>query len=125
MPFQERRKYPRVSESIPCAVTLGQNSFSSKTKNLSCGGVLCLIPHSIPVMTKLEVDLKFPLGSPKDQSLAIQCTGVVVRQELETSTSGAREYLTAVYFSEIQMEDRRRIAEFVLNSMLSHARRRS
>jgi len=43
---------------------------------------------------------------------------VVVRQD-KLPLSENPEYLTAIFFSEIRQEDRRRIGEFVLHSMLT------
>ncbi|MBI3615966.1 MAG: PilZ domain-containing protein [Candidatus Omnitrophica bacterium] len=120
----DRRKYPRISESIPCQIAVGSSSFVAETKNLSCGGASCQLPQPLPLMTKLEVILNLP-PSESSSSRPIRILGVVVRQEPASVSGGSASYLTAIYFSEIQLEDRRRIAEFVLQSMLSHDRRRS
>ncbi len=127
MPFPERRKYPRVYEPVPCEVSVGPSALVTQAKNLSCGGVLCLLSVALPLMTKLEVTLQLPgvgRGSPPQ---SIRCIGVVVRQELslQPDSGKAASFQTAIYFSDIKQEDRRRIAEFVLQSMLSHDRRRS
>ncbi len=124
MPFSERRKYPRIPEFLPCQLSLDSIVLVAKTKNLSCGGALCQISESLPLMTKLNVRLELP-SSTGFLAQSIQCVGVVVRREPSPSPEGPPSYLTAIYFSEIKLEDRRRIAEFVLQSMLSHDRRRS
>jgi len=75
-------------------------------------------------MTKLEIFLELP--SPEGSSdRPIRIVGIVVRQEPASGSKEALSYPTAIYFSEIRPKDRRRIAEFVLNSMLSYDRRRS
>jgi len=123
MPYSERRKYPRISETLPCQIQIGPSSLVAQTKNISCGGALCQLNQPLPTMTKLEIVLKLPsLSGSLPQS--IHCVGVVVRQE-PPSPGKPSSYLTAIYFSEIKLEDRRRIAEFVLQSILSHDRRRS
>jgi hypothetical protein len=79
------------------------------------------------MMTKLEVTLQLP-GVGRDSPLQpVRCVGVVVRQEPQPPPHAgeASSFQTAIYFSDIKPEDRRRIAEFVLQSMLSHDRRRS
>lgn len=126
MPFSERRKYPRVPESVTCQVALGSERFETLTKNLSCGGALCSLSEQIAPMTKLEVVLDLPpsQGAVRVPRQTVHCFGVVIRQDrlpLEERPS----YLTAIYFTDLVPEDRRRIGEFVLQSMFSHDRRRS
>lgn len=123
MPFSERRKHPRVNEAVPCQVSVGGESFSTVTKNLSCGGALCVVSGAVAPMTKLRVTLEIPSvhGAASSVHQAVRCEGVVVRQD-KLPLSQDPAYLTAIYFSEIRQEDRRRIGEFVLHSMLSHDR---
>jgi len=126
MPFSERRKYPRIAESVSCQVSVGAERFETLTKDLSCGGALCSLSESIAPMTRLEVVLDLPPshGAVRVPRQSVRCTGVVVRQDqllLEERTS----YLTAIYFTDLAPEDRRRIGEFVLQTMFSHDRRRS
>ena len=127
-PLSERRKYPRVSESVSCQISVGLSStLSTVTQNLSCGGALCILPESVAPMTKLAVSLELPDasrigGSPRQR---VRCTGVVIRQDKLLQAGEPPPYLTAIYFSELKEEDRRRIGEFILQSMLAHDRRRS
>jgi c-di-GMP-binding flagellar brake protein YcgR len=126
-PFSERRKYPRIAETVSCQVSVGPGkSLQTLTKNLSCGGALCSLPEAIAPMTQLEVALDLPpvRGSAAPARQQVHCLGVVIRQDrlpLEEKPT----YLTAIYFSDLNPEDRRRIGEFVLQSMFSHDRRRS
>ena len=126
MSFSERRKYPRIAESVSCQVSIGPERFQTVTKNLSCGGALCSLKEQVEPMTKLEVVLDLPPvpGGIAMSRQSVRCAGVVIRQDrllLEEQPS----YLTAIYFSDLRPEDRRRIGEFVLQSMFSHDRRRS
>ena len=127
MPFSERRKYPRVAEAVLCRLVVGPEVLAVRTENLSCGGALCRLSLSIPSMTQLEISLELPQGgsSKAGQGVPVRCTGVVVRQERLAQPGGEASYRTAIFFSDITLEDRRRIAEFVLQSMLHHDRRRS
>ena len=70
----------------------------------------------LPVMTQLRVSIELP---PSGGSGPVRCRGVVVRRDEGRIGEGAASYLTAVYFSKIRPRDRRRIAEFVLQSMLT------
>ena len=125
MSFSERRKYPRIAETVSFQVSVGTEKLQTLTKNLSCGGALCSLPEEIAPMTKLEVVLELPAvrGSAVPGRQQVYCRGVVVRQDRLPLEESA--YLTAIYFSDLKQEDRRRIGEFVLQSMLSHDRRRS
>ena len=123
MGYSEKRKYPRIQAPVPCQVSLGPTVFSTRTRNISCGGALCRMVYEIPVMTKLEITLNLPEVDGQSASGPIRCGGVVVRQEKKTRSKGGKpSYLTAIYFSDLCQTDRRRIAEFVLQSMLAHRR---
>ncbi len=126
MSFSERRKYPRIAESVSCQVSIGTERFETLTKNLSCGGALCSLSEPVAPMTKLEgvLDLPPSHGAVRVPRQSVCCVGVVIRQDrllLEERPS----YLTAIYFTDLPTADRRRIGEFVLQSMFSHDRRRS
>jgi hypothetical protein len=124
MPFKERRKFPRVTELIPCRVVIGSKVCSTQTHNLSCGGALCQLAEAIPPLTKLDVTIQLPTTGLEFSTELIHCVGVVVRQEPPLA-NGPPLYPTAIYFLELRPKDRQRIAGFVLQSMLAHDRRRS
>ena len=123
MPFSERRKHPRVSEAVPCQVSVGSEVFSTVTKNLSCGGALCVVSGPVAPMTKLRIEFELPgvHGAGSSTRQTVHCEGVVVRQD-QLPLSENPAYLTAIFFSDIRQEDRRRIGEFVLHSMLTRDR---
>lgn len=122
MPFNEKRKYPRVAETVSCRLSVGGESFVARTQNISCGGVLCELPLPLPAMTRLSILLELPSGNLEERASPIRCTGVVVRQEQRRDPSG-KGYWTAIYFQNLLAQERKRIAEFVLQSMLAHDRR--
>ncbi len=62
-------------------------------------------------MTKLSVRIDLSVSHP------VLCTGVVLRQHKVENSGG---YQTALYFSDLQDSDRKRIADFVLQSMFRH-----
>lgn len=126
MPYLERRKHPRINESVHCEVAVGSEVYATETKNLSCGGALCLLSKSVAPLTKLGLVLELP-SVPGMASLPrqlVRCAGVVIRQD-QLPLSSEPAFLTAIYFSDLQEADRRRIGEFILRSMLDHDRRRS
>lgn len=107
----ERRQYPRVREKLECRLSAASGLFSVRTDDLSCGGASCLMDQMIPPMTKLSVLIDLPASHP------VRCTGVVLRQRKAEVSGG---YQTALYFSDLQGFDRKRIADFVLQSMFRH-----
>lgn len=115
MPFAERRKYPRITQAVPCQLRVGPSLLQAETKNLSCGGFLCRLSTPLALMTKLAVALELPGKTPRP----IRCIGVVVRRESHEDREEPSRYWTAIYFSQLKSGDRQRIAEFVLQSMLS------
>ncbi len=115
----ERRKYPRVAEAVPCQVKAKGEFLTALTRNLSCGGALFTMRRSLPLMTRLSVAFALPSSVDGGAPRPIRCTGVVVRKEPATEPGRSRSYLTAIYFSRIRPTDRRRIARFVLERMLS------
>lgn len=125
MGFAERRKHPRVPAALAVRMSLGPKTFSARTRNISCGGTLFRVAHRIPLMTRLDITLKLSDFQSQTPALPIRCQGVVVRRQGFKSGGESSGYLTAIYFSQIKRIDRRRIAEFVLQSMLSHGHRRS
>ncbi len=120
MHSSERRKYPRIVRVLPCRIRLGASGIAAQTRNISCSGLLCKTPRLIPPMTKLGITLELP-----DIPGKIHCDGVVVRQDKQEAESKTPHFLTAIYFSKIKDEDRKKIAEFVLKSMLAYTNRRS
>ena len=121
-PFHERRRHPRVAESLPFQVGTAAHWVATRTINLSCGGALCVLPESVPVLTKLQVSLEVPVapanGGPSVRE--VHCEGVVVRQQPSSTPGQASLFETAIFFSDLQPEDRRCLAEFILQRMLSH-----
>ena len=124
MPFEERRKFPRIEGSVSCRVSIDSKVYSTQTYNLSCGGALCQLAEAVPPMAKLDVTIQLPTMGKENSVSPIRCFGVAVRQE-PIPSGGPQQYLTAIYFLELKLKDRQRIAEFVLQSMLAHDRRRS
>lgn len=125
MGFLERREFPRATESLPFEISLGLTTVQAQTQNISCGGVLCELSQPIPFLTKLGILLKLPNSGAEETNPPIHCKGVVVRQEPFPASNVLPSYRIAIYFSQMKLEDRRRIAEFVLKSMLAHSRRSS
>ena len=112
-PVSERRRSVRIAEGIP--FTIGRRNYETEvatTVNISAHGVLCLVEKDFPLMTQLKVMLSLPdahkkgLRSPQ----VISMKGVVVRKEKNAS---GKNYLLAVYFSDIKPRDRHFLEKFI------------
>lgn len=95
---------------------------ATRTLNLSCGGALCVLPESLPVLTKLQVSLEVPVSSANGGPSVreIHCEGVVVRRRPSSLPGQSSLFETAIFFSDLKADDRRCLAEFILQRMLSH-----
>ncbi|MBI3602185.1 MAG: PilZ domain-containing protein [Candidatus Omnitrophica bacterium] len=114
----ERRRHPRLEQTIPLKISSGEVDIVTETKNLSCSGALCHILKFIAPMTKLKVHLLLPLKrNHKTVTKHISCEGVVVRSE---SAAGQDYFNTAIFFSDISPRDIQIIYEFVESMMQPH-----
>ena len=110
----ERRRYPRISERLP--FTLKAEGFDAVTQtiNLSCLGVYCQLDKHIPLMTHLKITLALPRGDQKKDFEYVECSGVVVRvEEGGPESRKGSVYNTAIYFSEIEESERKKIMRLV------------
>ncbi len=110
----ERRRYPRINESVPFSIRSEDFDSVTETMNLSCLGAYCQLTKRLPLMTSLKITLALPRG---DQTKAIdyaECTGVVVRVEaVESHSEGGKLYNTAIFFNEIEESQKQKIARLV------------
>ncbi len=113
----DRRRYPRVDETLRLKVRRGGEHVATETVNVSCGGALCWLDHRLRPMTKVAVALALP-------KRLVECTGVVIRCDLVKHGTGRHHprYRVALFFLDLAREDHRAIAEFVLASMLTSPR---
>ena len=101
--IRERRKFPRQKKVIKFRmVPEKQSDVEGETNDLSCVGANCKMNKHIPEMTKLQLTLSLPDG---DETFE----GIVVRSDKVNED----EYDTAIYFSTIDMDIRRKINAFI------------
>jgi len=111
----ERRRHPRVENSIPIKLSAADVDFVTESKNISCSGVYCRVDSYLAPMTKLRILLLLPVRkATKVTTKKIACGGVVVRTENSLSEEG---FNPASFFNDIRPQDSRTLAEFVENAM--------
>lgn len=102
--IRERRRGKRTRKSVECAIlTEDANSdLRGVTKDLSCVGASCKLNRSIPEMTRLRLTLELESGTQKFDGMVVRCDKV-----------GENQFDAAIYFTNIDLEARKKIDEFV------------
>ncbi len=106
-PIRERRRATRIDERLPFKIGHRGYAIQAFTQNISTSGVMCLVEEDIPMMTQLEVALSLP-GASRAQKIRMK--GVLVRKEKDPGTG---HFLVAVFFSDIQPADRKKLEKFI------------
>ncbi len=113
----ERRRDPRLENSIPLKIVQKGINISTNTVNVSRSGAYCTVDQYIEPMTKMKIDLMVPVRqNGKFVSKKISCDGVVVRAE---ECEDGKSHNIAIFFNDIAQKDAERIAEYV-NSYLKN-----
>ena len=79
--IEEKRVSRRFPLQLPIAVTNAKKSRSTKTENISAGGVLFYADEKVKVGSAIAFTIRMPagvLGAPQD--VLVNCTGRVVRR---------------------------------------------
>ena len=114
----ERRRHPRLEQTIPIKISSDDVDIVTETKNLSCSGAFCLINKFLAPMTKLKLHLLLHFKrNNRSVTKRISCEGVVVRSE---SAVDQDAFQTAIFFSDIASRDSKIIHEFVEFVMHPH-----
>jgi len=106
--FIERRRYPRIEETLPIELLTDEYEISTETKNLSCIGAYCTVDRDIPVLTKLSIKLILPKDS-KDKYTKVNCRGVVVRKEIINPD----KFNIAIFFNDIAPKEKNKILRYI------------
>ncbi len=115
--FVEKRRYPRVKQSLPIKLCDNEYDIVTETKNISGNGVYCAVNRKLPLMTKLKIILLIPLRKNNRKILRkITCNGIVVRQAY-MKNNGKYSYDTGIYFNEIKESDRKVILSYIDTSL--------
>ena len=114
----ERRVDPRVPASLTLQVVEADGrtpKLTLETIDISAGGAFCRTGESIPLRSQVRIRITFPADK---STPPILLDAVVLRSDKET-LNGSREdgFLIALFFLNLQFDDRRRLQQFVLASI--------
>jgi len=111
--FFEKRKYPRISFTLPIKISDSDFDIVTETRNISGNGAYCAIDKEIAPMTKLKIIILVPLRKNNRKLLKkVNCKGVVVRNEY-IKDNGKHAYTIGIYFNEIKETDRKIILSYI------------
>ena len=107
----ERRRHPRADALLPMKLSLGDDSgedmVETRIRNLSCSGIRFHAPHSLQLMSRVQIALELP---DADQLLI---SGVVVRCDIADLEEGAESFDTAIFFDDLSESARKQLSQFV------------
>lgn len=107
----ERRKHPRIGNTIPLKISSEDADFVTETYNLSRTGAYCKVNKYVQPMTKLKIHLLIPVKKNNRMvTRKISCQGIVVRTE---PVAGQSFFKTAIFFSDIQHKDADYISDYI------------
>ena len=110
-PAYERRKDPRLSNSIPVKICKDDGDSVTETANISRSGAYCKVSSYVEPMTKLDIHLLIPSKkNDKVSTKKVSCGGVVVRTEPNTEDD---TFNIAIFFNDISLKDAEIISEYV------------
>jgi len=106
---KERRLNPRIDHKLPLNLKVNGYDFSTLTHNISSVGAYCHLDKYMPPFTKIAVKLSLPHKKGAGKNTIVECKGVVVRTE-DQANGG---FNLAIFFNEINNEERKKIAQYV------------
>ncbi len=116
--MSEQRVDPRVPARLTLQVVEPDGTtpkFALETIDISAGGAFCRTDESIPLKSQVRIRIIFP-SEKSDPPILLDA--VVLRSDKGTLTgSGEDGFLIALFFLNLQFEDRRRLQQFVLASI--------
>jgi hypothetical protein len=118
----DRRKNPRLLKNLPFKVKFQGCDVAIESMDISCNGISCKVDEYIPEMTRLEILLVLPSVSDSEGRVTavpreVKCEGVVIRVEKEYTLEGTKFFNTAIYFDNINEEEKQKILNFVLHEI--------
>lgn len=81
----------------------------TRIQNLSSSGIRFHTPHSLPLMSRVQIALELPEPEQAGRTSPVAITGVVVRCDELTASA----FDTAIYFDDLSDSARTRLAQFV------------
>ena len=108
----ERRRFPRVPADLPLRLTFKDKTVETRIHDLSGSGIRFKAPAALPILSRVQIALELPDGTPGQPGASIAITGVVVRCREGDSGEAAR-FDTAIFFEDLSESARARLARFV------------
>jgi PilZ domain len=107
--LKERRIHPRLDHKLPLSLAVNGFDFSTVSHNISSVGAYCHLDKYMPPFTKISVKLSLPNKGQAGKSTIVDCKGVVVRTEDESSGG----FNLAIFFNQIREDQRKKIAQYI------------
>lgn len=114
--MKERRKAPRIENSLPLKISYPDFDIVTETKNISSSGVYCSVSKALEPMTKLNIVILVPNTTGRYKTIRkINCEGVVVRKEesKNVKNNGKHPYFIGIFFNDIKETDRKALAAYI------------
>ena len=70
----ERRRHPRVPTDLPLRLTFKDKTVETRIQDLSGSGIRFQAPAALPILSRVQIALELPDGSPGQPS-SIAITG--------------------------------------------------
>ena len=117
----ERRKHPRLGQTVPIKICQKDGDVVTDTVNISRTGVYCRTDRPIAPMTKLKVHLLLPAAKKggKSTTKKITCQGVVVRSE---PIAVDKKCHVAIFFNDISSKDAESIGQYVAQQIKTQSK---
>ena len=107
--IKERRVHPRLAHKLPLNLAVNGYDFSTVSHNISSVGAYCHLDKYMPPFTKISVKLSLPNKGQAGKSTIVECKGVVVRTEDDTSGG----FNLAIFFNQMRQDQRKKIAMYI------------
>lgn len=104
--FEERRRHPRLEETLPVTYRVHESSavLEGWVKNLSAGGAALVTEMPVPLYG-IVAELRFALPPIKQQPAAeITVAAAVLRTEAQSTSDGQTRYLSGLHFLNLEGE---------------------
>ncbi len=106
----EGRRYPRSATGFKGIKVA--SGILNHVDNISCSGILCHTLESLPIMTKMSIDLDLP--GPAGHT-PINCEGIVVRCEPDARNEG--QFKVAILYTRLSDDHHHAVKEYVENDL--------
>lgn len=109
----DRRRHTRVAVEVAVSVGAAGGTLTSRSINISQGGVHFRTDHPIEVETMVSLTLVLPPTPSRGAEHAINVSGVVVRCEPESGAGGRNFYSIGCFFTDVSDTDRAVLEDYI------------